>query len=357
MSRIVVIGGRGFFGAAAVALLRRDGELPLVGSRRPGGAGGVGGAGGAAGAAGVLQVDAEDAASLRAALRQGDVVIDAAGPFQRRTTLLVETAMDIGCDVIDLADSLDHAVAVQRLAPRIGRAGTRVLGCCSSVSAVSAALVQALGVSAPARVSALLAPATGNTSTAATAQSLLANLERPIRVLRGGRLVERLAFGERRRRELPPPVGWIDARLGESADSVTLPPVWPTLRDVDLWVDTRRRLLNATFAAAARHRSVRALVRALQPLGRRLAKRFGPRSGGFAVEVEDAAGARRLAGFVHPEHSYIVAVAPAVLAARAIKAGAFASSGLVPADRQVDPDELIDYLGRAGVQHFRRDAS
>ena len=41
------------------------------------------------------------------------------------------------------------------------------------------------------------------------------------------------------------------------------------------------------------------------------------------------------------------------VAARAIKAGTFAASGLVPADRQVDPHELADYLGRAGVQFFR----
>lgn len=112
MSRIVVIGGRGFFGAAAVELLRRDGERPLVGSRRPGSD---------------LRVDAEDPASLGAARRAGDVVIDAAGPFQRRTPLLAETALAAGADVIDLADSLDHALAMRRLAPRIERAGTRVL--------------------------------------------------------------------------------------------------------------------------------------------------------------------------------------------------------------------------------------
>ncbi|MBV8199995.1 MAG: hypothetical protein JOZ15_05155, partial [Acidobacteria bacterium] len=283
MTRILIIGGRGFFGAAAVELLRRDGLRPLIGSRRPGAD---------------CQVDAEGAASLRAALRGGDVVIDAAGPFQRRSSLLVEIALGAGCDVIDLADSLDHARRMQRLAPRIERAGTRVLTACSSVSAVTAALVRALGVTAPARISAILAPATRNTSTAATAQSLLASLERPVRVLRGGRLVERRAFGEQKRCRLPPPVGAVRARLGESADAVTLPPVWPTLRDVDFWVDTRRRLLNAVFAAAARHRPVRSLVRLLQPVGRRVAKSFGARAGGFAVEVEDAAGARHVAGFV-----------------------------------------------------------
>jgi hypothetical protein len=341
VGRILVVGGRGFFGAAAVELLRRDGEAPLVGSRRPGG--------------GDFLVDAESAASLRAALRAGDVVIDAAGPFQKRSPLLVETALTTGCDVIDLSDSLDHALAVRRLAPRIEASGIRVLTSCSSVSAVTAALVRLLAVPEPVRISAFLAPATRNTSTAATAQSLFSSLERPIRVLRGGDIVERRAFGERRRFEFALPVGTVDARLSESPDAVSLPPIWPTLQAVDFWVDTRRRLLNATLAAAARHRSLRSLLHLLQPVGRRIAKRFGARSGGFAVEVEDAGGRRGAAGFVHASHSYVVAVAPAVLAARALKAGtfAFAPSGLVPADRQVDPHELADYLGRAGVRYFR----
>ena len=94
------------------------------------------------------------------------------------------------------------------------------------------------------------------------------------------------------------------------------------------------------------------MLRAAQPAGRRVTKRFGARSGGFGIEVEDANGRRVSAGFVHPSHSYIVAVAPAVLAARRIAIGTFASSGLVPADRQVDPWELSDYLRRAGVSAF-----
>lgn len=341
MTRILVVGGRGFFGAAAVQLLRRHGEQPVVGSRRPGAD---------------CRVDAEDPASLRAALRAGDVVIDAAGPFQRRSPLLVETALAAGCDVIDLADSLSFALAMRRLAPRIERAGTRVLTSCSSVSAVTAALVRTLAVAAPTRISAFLAPATRNTSTAATAQSLFASLERPIRLLRGGRLVERRAFSATSRFDFAPPVGTVEARLGESPDAVTLPPVWPTLREVDFWVDTRRRLLNAAFAAAARHSALRRLLRGVQPAGRRVAKWFGARAGGFAVEVEDASGARHAAGFVHATHSYLVAVAPAVLAATAIRARTFTASGLVAADRQVDPEALVDYLRRAGVQLFTRQA-
>jgi hypothetical protein len=226
------------------------------------------------------------------------------------------------------------------------------LPACSSVSAVSAALVQLSGVRQPVRLSAFLAPATRNTSTPATADSLLSTLERPVRILRGGTIVERLAFGEHRTFDVPLPVGTIHARLGESPDVLTLPSVWPELRDIDFWIDTRRRALNAIFVAAARFRSIRAAVRTLHPLGRRLTKRFGRRSGGFGVEVEAVDGTRRVCGFVHASHSYVVAVAPAVLAAKALASGGVAHRGLVPVDRYVDPLELVTWLHRLGVQSF-----
>src|SRR5439155_15284774 len=130
-----------------------------------------------------------------------------------------------------------------------------------------------------------------------------AALERPVRVLRGGSHVERIAFSGRRAFDFPPPVGRVHAWLAESADAVTLPRVWPTLRDVDFRVDTRRGLLNALFAAAARRGSLRRMLRALQPAGRFVTKRFGASSGGFGVEVADANGERASAGFVHPTHS------------------------------------------------------
>jgi saccharopine dehydrogenase-like NADP-dependent oxidoreductase len=337
MRRIVVIGGRGFFGAAAAELLRRDGSPPLVASRRPGAD---------------LLADAEDPASLRVALRSGDVVIDAAGPFQRRSTALVETCLTIGCDVIDLADSFDYVSKVQALAGRVASGGICVLTACSSVSAVSAALVRLSGVQAPVRVSTFLAPAPRNTSTAATSMSLMSSLERPVRAVRDGSLVERLAFSAAQVFEFPAPVGRVSARLAESADALTLPSVWPSLRDVDFWVDTRRPILNALIAAAARSGILRSMMRSAQDAGRRMTKRFGATSGGFGIELEDANGVRHSSGFVHSTRSYIVAVAPAVLAARRIAAGTFSSSGVVPADRQVDPVELITYLRGMGISDF-----
>jgi hypothetical protein len=337
VSRIVVIGGRGWFGRAAVDLLRSDGARPLVAARRPGAD---------------LVLDAEEPASVRAALRAGDVVIDAAGPFQHRTTALVETCLTLGCDVIDISDSLRYAQRLLQLAAQIEKAGIRVLTSCSSVSTVSAALLRLSGVERPVRLSAILAPATRNTSTAAAGQSLLSTLGRSIHVRCGGALVERRAFSEERRFAFPPPVGSVRGRLSESPDGLLLPLVWPTLGDVDFWIDTRRVMLNALFAAAARHRPVLRVLEAMQAVGRRATKYLGAKAGGFAIDVEDASGRRAAAGFFHATHSYLVAVAPAVLAARAVEAGRFCSSGLVPPDQHVEPGELAEYLRRAGMETF-----
>jgi NAD(P)-dependent dehydrogenase (short-subunit alcohol dehydrogenase family) len=340
MRRIVVIGGRGFFGAAAAALLHREGVSTLVTSRRPGDS---------------LRADAEDPASLRAVLQSRDVVIDAAGPFHRRSTVLVETCVAIGCDVIDLSESFDYTSKVQALGHLVASSGIRVLPACSSASAVSAALVRLSGVQAPVRASTFLAPATKHTSTAATTKVLLSMLDRPVRVVHDGTLVERPAFSQARAFAFPAPVGRVSARLAESADVLTLPRIWPTLRDVDFWIDTRSRVLNALLAKTPTSERVRSLLRSAQRVGRRMTKRFGSRSGGFGLEIEDATGARRSLGFVHDAHSFIVAVAPAVLAARRIASGTFAgseSSGVVPVDRQVDPRELVEYLRGVGIKDF-----
>ena len=86
MRRIVVVGGRGWFGGAAAEMLRRAGGVPVIASRRPG--------------ADVL-IDAEDSRSLAAGLHEGDVVIDAAGPFHGRSSALVVACLARRCDVID----------------------------------------------------------------------------------------------------------------------------------------------------------------------------------------------------------------------------------------------------------------
>ena len=330
LSRIIVLGGFGLFGAAAMERLQADGLAPVALSRRMG-------------------VDADDAASLRVALRPGDVVIDAVGPFQDRSLALLETALELGCDVIDLSDSLEFACRVLAQRTRIERAGIRVLTGCSSVSAITATLIGLSGVREPLRVRGVLVPATRHTAQAGTTGSLLRSIGRPVRVLRDGRLVTRAGWTEAGWFNLPAPIGRVQAFLLESADSVLLPPIWPSLRDVDFFVTTHVPGFDRVLSWAARSGAVRALV----GLGRRpalpIARWLGPRSGGFLVEVVGSDGPVTRLALVAAERAHYMSIAPAVLAARAIVEGRFAPTGLVPAHLHVEPTALLDYVRRLGI--------
>ncbi|MEK7863666.1 MAG: saccharopine dehydrogenase NADP-binding domain-containing protein, partial [Chloroflexota bacterium] len=89
MRRVLVVGA-GFFGALVAGRLRETGVAPIVAAR----------SGGAD-----LRLDAEDQASIDALLEPGDVVVDTAGPFALRTTRLLRSAIERGCDVVDLSES------------------------------------------------------------------------------------------------------------------------------------------------------------------------------------------------------------------------------------------------------------
>jgi hypothetical protein len=130
---------------------------------------------------------------------------------------------------VDLADSFDYVSKVQALAPAIASAGVRVLTACSSVSAVSAALIRLSGVSAPVRVSTFRAGHAQHVDRRHVDVAVVC-AHRPVRVVRDGALVERRAFSQARAFEFPPPIGRC-RRGSRGADALTLPSVWPSLRE------------------------------------------------------------------------------------------------------------------------------
>src|SRR6476646_1997879 len=127
MKRVVVIGGSGFFGRLIVERLTAAGLQPIAASR----------------SWGELRIDANDPESLRASLKQRDLVIDAAGPFQKRTPALIQVARTIGFDVIDLSDSPEYTAMIYEQQAPILASGIRVLTACSSLSTVSALMLKA----------------------------------------------------------------------------------------------------------------------------------------------------------------------------------------------------------------------
>jgi hypothetical protein len=332
--RIIVAGGRGFFGRTITELLRDDGLRPLVASRGPGAD---------------VECNVEDARSLRAALRSGDVVIDTVGPFQDRSTTLVEAACEVGFDVVDLSDSIAYARKVWDLKPRIDAAGVRVLTACSAMSAISAALVRQSGFAEPVRVTGFIAPASRHSANSATGASLLRSVGQPIEVLRDGELVTQVGWLDRRTIEVSPPLGQIRGHMFETVDSFLLPKVWPTIRTAEFFVDSRVPGLNGMFTLAAHAAPLRRLMERFQSFGLVVARRFGASTGGLAYEIECSSGAVRRFVLATSDRAYRIAAVPAVLAAHNIAMGRFPRRGMVSCDHLVAADELFRYLSDRAV--------
>jgi hypothetical protein len=276
-------------------------------------------------------------------------VLDAAGPFHDRSTALIEAAIETGFDVVDINDDLAYAEKVLALESRIDSAGIRVLSSASSVSAVTAAVLRHSGVTGPTRITSFLAPATRHTANVGVALSLLGSVGRPIGVYRNGGRHLVSGWSEPRRFAMPPPLGTICGRLFESADTLWLPRIWPTLRNVAMYVDTNTAGGNALLQFAARSHAVRHLIQRNIGLGTWIARRFGSPAGGIGYEIEDGGGRIVRCAITSAENSHVVAVAPAVLAVRAIVENRFTATGLIPPDRHVEPAELFAFLKSIGI--------
>lgn len=337
MRRIVVAGGLGFFGRTAVERLRADGAQPLTAARRPGAD---------------LRLDVEDPASLRAALRPGDVVLDTVGPFQDRTTALAEAALEIGFDLVDIADSRAYVARLYALRSWFEAAGVRLLTACSSVSGVSAALVahSRLGPDGPLRVTGFLVPAAQYAANPGSGASLMRSVGQPVKVLRGGALVDRTGWRDTRSLVMPRPLGLMHGHLFETADAITLPTAWPSLRDVAFYVDSWVPGLNLMLDLGARSALVHALMARCMKFGLALSRRFGSPTGCLAFEIEGAGGQVARYALISTHHGHYTPIAPAVLAARAIAEGRFEPRGVVPPNCYVEPEELLKYLGDLGIE-------
>jgi hypothetical protein len=336
--RVVVLGGTGFFGGAAAAMLRARGIPALTAARR---------------SAADVAIDANDPASIRRVIRAGDVVLDAAGPFQRRSAALVDAAVEVGFDAIDIADSSAYVAAVLERDDAAAAAGVRLMPGCSSASTVSSAMIAWSGVAEPVRTTGFLMPTTRHTAVGATAASLLECVGREIPVMRGGRLAAARGFGKGWRWDAGSPLG---ARRGwafDTPDALLLPRSHPTLRDVGWFVDPNVRGLAPALRVAARVPAVRTAMAAALDAALPLARMLGSEYGGLGCEVEDASGRCVRLVLTAARDAYRLAVIPAVLAAESLARGEAMEPGVVPSHRQCDPARLLEVLRAEGFELWR----
>lgn len=329
MRRVLVVGA-GLFGQVIASRLAQLGIAPLVAARSGGHD---------------IRLDAEDDASIRAALRSGDVIVDAAGPFAARTTRLVRVALERGCDVVDIAESLAWSEAILALGQRAAEAGVSLFPACSAVAAVAGACVRASSFDAPTEIDLFLAPAAAATASRGTAYGLLTSVGGTIRTLRDGRLTPVRGYAEHR--SFPPAsAARRSGSIVEHAGAVLLPRSWPSIRRAELWVDPNAPLARLGLAAAVRVPVLAALARAVGPV-------IGPGplaglDGVFAVELGDGSRTQSFV-FRAQRFSYLVAVEPAVIAAEALARGAPFAAGVILPHAQVDPAALFARLRGMGI--------
>jgi hypothetical protein len=330
MRRVVVLGGTGFFGAAAAGALREAGVPVTTAARRNAD----------------LAVDAESGDSLRRALRPGDVVLDAAGPFQTRSTALAEAAVEVGFDLVDLADASSYVRRLLPLAERAAVADVRILPACSTASAVSHAMIAWSAIAEPVRLTAFLVPTPRHTAVSGTAASLLSTVGGPVTVLRDGAPRVERGFGSSRRWEGGTPLGARRGWLFDTPDALLLPRSHPTLATVEAYVDPNVPGVAAALALAARAAPLRAVMRRALPYALPLVRRLGGARGGFGCEVEAADGRTVRMVLTAPRDAYRLAVIPAALAVRALAAGRIAHTGVLAPHQQIDAADLLDGLRR-----------
>ena len=308
MRRIVVVGA-GFFGRLIARRLADQGIVFVLASRR----------------GPDTQIDVEDRRSIARVLRPADVVVDTAGPFQTRSTYLVEAAIARGCDVVDLSDAQDFARRVSELHERAAAADVRLVTSCSAIVTVAAAAVTRSGIASPTECDIFLAPASAETGSPATVRSFVHSL---------GGLSRTKPFPRERR----------SGHHVDSSASLLLPASWPSLGRVDFWVDPNAFLASPAFAIASRISPLRALITLTAPLGRVL----GRRDGVFAVTARDGA-TQSTVRLSAPRRSYLVAAEPAAMVAAALARGERMPAGIVPARAHVHADELFERLRSLGV--------
>lgn len=313
MKRVVIAGGSGFFGGLIAERLRMAGITPIIASRT----------------SGDLQLNVEDPASIKTNIKPRDLVIDAAGPFQKRTPALIDAARTIGFDVIDLSDSPEYTSMVFEREWPISSSGIRVLTACSALSTVTANVVKWSGVENPYWVRTLLLPVTSKVVNVATMEAFLATLE-----------------GGTRTFHFPEPAGRHTGVRVRTVDSLTIPRAFPSIRIAELFVDTGMTSANL----ALRLPFLRPILKKYRDTLIRIARRGGQPTGILGYEI--ASTLRHKTMVFRGEKTYMLAVLPAILAAISIANGKYAKRGLVPPEQHVDEAELRGAIANEGIERI-----
>lgn len=365
--RVVVLGGAGDMGSAAVRYLCRDPRVSevIIADRDVARASVVAGAvqAEARAAVRVVGMDAMDPASVHRALAGAAVAAGALGPFYLFERRLVQAAIEAGVNYVSLCDDHDAAREALALDPEARQRGVTVitgLGWTPGLSNVLArVLSRRMGQAESVRIA--WAGSSGDSRGYAVVLHTLHIFTGQVPTFRDGQLAWVAAGSEPEQVPFPPPLGPVEVRHVGHPEPLTLPAHLPGVQEVSLKGGLTEALLNrlavlfgrSGLAAtpARRHRLGRA-VKPLLPALERIGPR-GPALSGLYVRVRGRVNGR-------PEELTATAVGhmaeltalPLALGAALVGTGAARRPGVHPpeADGLLDHEAFIAELRRLGLQ-------
>lgn len=197
MSRILVIGGYGGFGARLSRRLATAGHELLVGGRSRAKAQTF--AATLEGAEPVVVNRERDIGAVLVEVRP-QLVIDAAGPFQASDYRVPKACIALGIPYLDLADARAFVCGIGALDGAARTAGVAVVSGASSVPALSGAVARHLaeGLDRVTAIETALSASSRSSAGNSVAQAILSYVGKPVRLWRGGRWQERSGWHELR---------------------------------------------------------------------------------------------------------------------------------------------------------------
>ena len=134
-----------------------------------------------------------------------DMVIDAAGPFQRSHSQVIEAAIAAKCQYIDLADGRKFVANISRFDQAAKEADIAVVTGASSIPALSHAVIDHLtsGWQQIYNIRVGIFPGNRAPRGRAVVEAILSYTGKPVRVFRGGQWQEQPGWGMTHRTDLP----------------------------------------------------------------------------------------------------------------------------------------------------------
>jgi hypothetical protein len=357
-SRILVLGGAGFYGQYVVRdLLRTSGAQLVVASRNP-----------------EIQsierrvstatIDITDTDALRRLAQGVDVIVHCAGPFTRLPLHPVDVAIDLGLPYVDIAEDRAFAKAVRLRQARAIASRVPLLTGMSVCPAMEALAIRHLQPAFDS-VSALrtyAAPDTKRHRGPAMFETMLFGAGRRFEHPNANRGRDAYGWTEPEWFDLPPPIGRrLTFRIHDMADVDLLPATfgleyvafkagseWPALNTlVGLAAQVRRRTGHPDWTHIARP------ARALS----RIIGRGGREEGGVAFELTGLKGGTKATASVAITAEHHGGRIPSLLASMAtqeILTGRYSSPGVADIAGWIDPDRWLEGMSTRGLSVWHR---